>query len=338
MGFHYRFIPSIAGLSMNRSHDRRKAFTLIELLVVIAIIAILIALLLPAVQRVREAANRTQCVNNLKQMALAFQMHHDQLGVYPSGGLLWTSNNDRIPSAGGTLTGSPGDYATQSWGWAYQILPYIEQTDLWGNDNDYIVASTTVNIYFCPSLRGPTTFAYSQNSDTTTTLRAMSDYTANGGSQGNWSYLDTNASGSPPNTLDGPLVPTKSGSGRVVRLSLMTDGTSNSLLLGEKYVSSAAGTTGPTCNDDQGYVDGWDNDMICFADGGGTTPLPPARIDPAVYAANNCQLRFGSCHDTLQAAFCDGSVHSISFSIVPTDWAALCTIKGGETFSNPSDW
>jgi prepilin-type N-terminal cleavage/methylation domain-containing protein len=322
---------------MTRRIPVQKAFTLIELLVVIAIIAILIALLLPAVQKVREAANRTQCQNNLKQIGLAFQMHHDQYGVFPSGGLLWTSNNDRVPSSGGVLTGAPANYATQSWGWGYQILPFIEQANLYSDPTDADVASTCVLIYFCPSLRGPTQFGYSQNSDTTTTLRAMADYTANGGTQGNWSHLDTNANGSPPNSLDGPLVPSTSGSNRAVRLNLIVDGTSNTLLIGEKYLSQQAGTAGPTCNDDQGYVDGWDNDMICFANGGGTTPVPPARIDPSVYASNNCQLRFGSVHDSLQTVFCDGSVHAISYNITITDWAALCTINGGEVFTN-QDW
>src|ERR1019366_2805859 len=120
-------------------HRGRQGFTLIELLVVIAIIAILIALLVPAVQKVRNAAAVTQCRNNLKQIGLAFHGHHDALKAFPSGGKDWNVNNR-------TMNGdTPANWETQDWGWGFQILPYIDQTPLWsrpaGQANDDTVAA-----------------------------------------------------------------------------------------------------------------------------------------------------------------------------------------------------
>ena len=121
----------------------RRGFTLIELLVVIAIIAILIGLLLPAVQKVREAAARMQCQNNLKQIGLAFHAYHDAIKYLPTAG-------------SGDCGNPPTD--RRDWGWAYEILPYIEQESLTTrrqNTNDTHVRKTPMPTYYCPSRRAP---------------------------------------------------------------------------------------------------------------------------------------------------------------------------------------
>jgi len=317
--------------------SRVRAFTLIELLVVIAIIAVLIGLLIPAVQKVREQAQTTYCKNNLKQMGLGFHHHHDVLGAFPSGGLAWST--DRV------MVGTqPAGYTTQSWGWAYQILPYIEQENLWltpkgtlpsdataGPTGDILISSTAIQTYMCPSLRGPTIYPYSQAGwSPTQGKRAMADYTGNGGSWGSWGGFTTSQ-----NSLDGPIVPSLSGSGMAVRLETLTvKGTSNILLVGEKYLGKANKTS--ACNDDQGWTDGWDNDTVCFgrADpGGGTStstspPSPP--IPDGTLTPGSCGLNFGGPHSSgLQALLCDGSVRSVSYSVDKNAWLIFCQATGG---------
>jgi prepilin-type N-terminal cleavage/methylation domain-containing protein/prepilin-type processing-associated H-X9-DG protein len=315
---------------------QRAGFTLIELLVVVAIIAILIGLLLPAVQKVREAALSSQCKNNLKQMGIAFHQHNDAQGAFPSGGLWWSS--DRL-----VLNGQPADYTRQTWGWGYQILPYIEQQNAWQippgtgtpPPGDVAIASLTLKIYNCPMVRGPTSFPYSQ-ATWNGARRATGDYVGNGGTWGGWNAPFTTSN----NSLDGPIVPSFSdgsaantnGSSRVVKMAhLMAKGTSNTLLIGEKLVDTSKAQGGSAaCNDDQGWTDGWDNDTICFANGqngNGGAPAPPQLNGPTP-PAGGCGSVFGGPHPSgMNIVLCDGSVRNIRYNLNPTAWQILCQAK-----------
>lgn len=146
-------MPSQRQLFTTRAHSRFVGFTLVELLVVIAIIGVLVALLLPAVQAAREAARRSQCTNNLKQLGLAAQLHLEAHDVLPSGG--W----------GHGWVGDPdlGFGKNQPGGWPFSVLPYLEQQALFslgaGGDDEAkaraveTVVSTPLNMFTCPSRR-----------------------------------------------------------------------------------------------------------------------------------------------------------------------------------------
>src|SRR5262245_42851330 len=121
---------------------RQCAFTLIELLVVIAIIAVLIGLFLPAVQKVREAAARIKCRNNLKQLGLAFHNYHSQHGEFPSGGWDWSTP----PSYTG---GGPQIGVNQRAGWGFQILPFVEGDNVW-KAGPVAAIATPNSLFFCP--------------------------------------------------------------------------------------------------------------------------------------------------------------------------------------------
>jgi prepilin-type N-terminal cleavage/methylation domain-containing protein/prepilin-type processing-associated H-X9-DG protein len=119
--------------------DLRPGFTLIELLVVIAIIGVLMALLLPAVQKVREAAARVKCANNLKQLALGCAMYHNNFEVFPPGG------NYNPPDALLTLGGNEGGYRAGRGSWLFLILPYIEQSNSYNPISFYLAIALLPN-------------------------------------------------------------------------------------------------------------------------------------------------------------------------------------------------
>jgi prepilin-type N-terminal cleavage/methylation domain-containing protein/prepilin-type processing-associated H-X9-DG protein len=201
---------------------RRCGFTLIELLVVIAIIAILIALLVPAVQKVREAAARVQCQNNLKEIGLALHGYHDARKALPPGYLAYSPYTD------GATDTAPG------WGWAALILPYIEQDPLYRQLNlsqpipNSPAIQTVIPLYLCPSDTYPSTaFPVTDGFGSTLALAAPSSYAACVG-------------GDESDTTD-PIGLGIFYRNSKTRLTDITDGTSNTILIGERAWSNANG-------------------------------------------------------------------------------------------------
>jgi prepilin-type N-terminal cleavage/methylation domain-containing protein len=301
---------------LTRSPRTAPAFTLIELLVVIAIIAILIGLLVPAVQQVRESANRTQCLNNLKQIGTAFHSYNDVYKNFPSGGL--------GPGAQRTMiNGAPGTYAHQGWGWCYQILPYIEQVPLYNlpAGQEGTIIATPVPVYYCP------TRARNQ----VVSNIAVTDYAGNGGTYGNWGSLTA-----PVNSLDGPLTPS---TGPSISFRSISDGTSCTLLVGELWLYYQwydDRTSGPgSCIDNEGWCNGWDNDSICFSSTKSYAVNGNSSGGPVVPQSDHttgwsCGLVFGSAHQQgFGTVFCDASVHFIAYGIDATTWVRLCSRNDG---------
>jgi len=287
-----------------RRSKRLAAFSLIELLVVIAIIAILIGLLLPAVQKVREAASKTKCQNNLKQMGIAVIGYHDATGFLPTAG----SNNSGNPASD-----------RLDFGWTWEILPQIEQGSLYENPSNAVVRSAMVRTYGCPVRDGPR--AIGANPVT----GYKSDYAGNGGT-------NPNAAAS---TCNGVFVISRGSSGGgepgSIRISDVKDGMSNTLFIGEKLLNLAPGGC---CSDNESWAGpAVDGDIIR-----GSRPIDPTDLTRGYHAPgkdyfdtnptvlnNNENFRFGSAHLTgINAVFGDGSVRFIRYTVDPFLFMRVC--------------
>jgi prepilin-type N-terminal cleavage/methylation domain-containing protein len=293
------------------SRRRPRAFTLIELLVVIAIIAILIALLLPAVQKVRATAARIQCSNNLKQICLAMHGYHDTFKRLPY-------VRSSVDSDGHT--------------WATLIMPFIEQEPLYRSwlsgaqvrpyDDSAVsnaIRQTPVPVYFCPSRTGAR-ISTAGSADPGNMRGACGDY----------SVCEGNGTGMGDSGANGAFV---RWDGPKVTLLGLTDGTSNTLLLGEKHIQQGTETVGIDANNDPAGVDGSiynsNSPQVVASVAGVNFPLARSFTD-----ANNRQ--FGGRHTGIVVVcFGDGSLRSLSPSLDPITLDRLANRADGQAVAPP---
>ncbi len=310
--------------------SRSTAFTLVELLVVITIIGILMSLLLPAVQGARESARKTECQTHLKNLSLGVLEHEAAKRYLPSAGwgYLWTGDADR------------GSGIKQPGGWFYSILPYIEQPALaqigaglstTGGASSPKSAATmqlvtsVVAIFHCPSRRPmqlyPTT--YPQYNCATVSNVAKVDYAGNGGDN---DIIDADLDGGQPTTFpEGDTLsywagdPSQTGVcvfHSELALARVTDGLSNTYLIGEKYIEPDNYFNGTDPGDNQNVYTGMNYDNIRTTAIASDTSgyYPPLQDTPGMLN----YFCFGSAHSGIfSMVFCDGSIHSVSYSIDP---------------------
>ncbi len=329
---------------MDRLRGPRRGFTLIELLVVIAIIAVLIALLLPAVQSAREAARRVQCVNNLKQVGIAFHNFHDVNGAVPSS----------VRPSG--LTNAPRIAAI------LLMLPHLEQTQIynatnlgltWGDPVNWTAARTRINTLICPSSAGdpnrldgvPEAQPYSPS--WTATIAAITDYSPIVGLDPRLSaYGLFPASAAPPESL---IVKNKT-----TRLADATDGLSNTVVFvesaGRPFAYRRGGRTVGAVPDHRVNAGGWARPASDVTLNGSTADgsVFPGKV--VVNAANGEDVYgqpfphpyyvtegtgalFSFHPGGLNVLLGDGSVRYVKDSVSLPTFAALVTRGGGEVVS-----
>ncbi len=291
-------------MALRRYRLRSSAFTLVELLVVIAIIGILVALLLPAIQAARESARRTQCRNNLKNLALAALNHHDVVKHFPTGGWGWDWVGDADRGFGKDQTG----------GWMFNLLPFIEEDNEYDRVSDgqpevltprqRDAARDLINhplpLFGCPSRRGGArSFAkpykgafYAWNAsdgDSNEPEAGRGDYAINCGDPrdnevnggpttlpppADWLWCTLDSIGTSRSTACGDNINGVSFQRSRVAFRHITDGASKTYLIGEKFLDVLAYETGNNGGDNETWCTGYNNDNFRSA------YMPPAQDSP----------------------------------------------------------
>jgi prepilin-type N-terminal cleavage/methylation domain-containing protein/prepilin-type processing-associated H-X9-DG protein len=339
-------------LSQSTVQDRRTGFTLIELLVVIAIIAVLIGLLLPAVQKVRDAANTASCRNNLKQIALGLHNYHDTNKAFPAGSLYKQT--------------SPGKWNYYDT-WTIALLPFIEQGNLFLSYDPIVpnaiedakspkmaaLRQSLVKVYNCPADWNPFVPAQPESGPGGDTglpipLCMPANYRCVAGAD--WGGTDWGVDENGPNENwddatqvqnwlmshypqdRGVMHASGVAGARAERISTVTDGTSNTLMVGEYATKTHLNRRTFWAYAYTSY----NESCVSFAQSRTLIPDFDLCSNTPPGGTNQCKRAWGSFHagNIINFAFCDGSVRAISPNIdMNSVLPALATIAGGEVVS-----
>lgn len=320
---------------------RQRGFTLIELLVVIAIIAILIALLLPAVQQAREAARRTQCKNNLKQLGLAMHNYHDVNRAFPMGWVndysSWSPTENGSDEVGGHF-GAIDDVA--QWSWSVYVMPFIDQAPLFEALNvNTVQGSQAITISASRDLMSTPFSAFRCPSDTGQDVNGDRDpEDANGGNRlepALSNYVACNrgpapdSSGSVSNTVRNRKLQEDRGmflGDSKTRVRDVTDGTSNTIMLGERAWQYQAGSGFHEARASILFLTRSEEDSDASCSGtcgyGDTVATTGTGINPN--NENRARTQFNSVHTGgAQFTLADGSVRFISENVDCLSWVTL---------------